>query len=113
MGMMKVKFYLKSSGRNPVEEFLAECSSGLRSDFFDAVSLLAAGHNLTLPLSRNLASIHPGLHELRLKDRSGQVRVFYFIKKGDAIYVLHAFKKKTQELPHNEIELVLRRIKEI
>lgn len=66
-----------------------------------------------MPLSRNLASIHSGLHELRLKDRNGQVRVFYFIKKGDAIYMLHAFKKKTQELPKNEIELALRRIKEI
>lgn len=110
---MKVKFYLKSSGRNPVEEFLAECSEGIRSDFFDALSMLLGGHNLSLPLSRNLSSIHAGLHELRLKDRRGQVRVFYFIKKGDAIYILHAFRKKTQELPKNEIEIVLKRIKEI
>ncbi len=110
---MKVKFYLKSSGRSPVEEFLTECSEGIRSDFFDAVSLLLSGQNLTLPLSRNLSSIRSGLHELRLKDRNGQVRVFYFIKKGDAIYILHAFRKKTQELPKNEIEIVLKRIKEI
>ena len=110
---MKIKFYLKTSGRNPVKEFLTECSQELRSDFFDAVNLLASGHRLSMPLSRNLASIHSGLHELRLKDRNGQVRVFYFIKKGDAIYMLHAFKKKTQELPKNEIELALRRIKEI
>lgn len=110
---MKVKFYLKSSGRSPVEEFLTECSESIRSDFFDAVNLLVNGQNLSLPLSRNLSSIHTGLHELRLKDRSGQVRVFYFIKKGDAIYMLHAFRKKTQELPKNEIEVVLRRLKEV
>jgi phage-related protein len=110
---MRIKFYLKSSGRSPVEEFLKECSSDIRSDFFDAVSLLSSGQSLTMPLSRNLANIHGGLHELRLKDRSGQIRVFYFIKKGDAIYMLHAFKKKTQELPKTEIELVLKRIKEV
>jgi phage-related protein len=110
---MKVKFYLKSSGRSPVEEFLADCSEGIRSDFFDAVSLLVNGQILTIPLNRNLSSIHAGLHELRLKDRTGQIRVFYFIKKGDAIYMLHAFRKKTQELPKNEIEIVLQRIKEI
>ncbi|MBN21738.1 MAG: hypothetical protein CL678_10670 [Bdellovibrionaceae bacterium] len=53
------------------------------------------------------------MHELRLKDRSGQIRVFYFIKKQDAIYMLHAFKKKTQELPKKEIDIALKRIKEI
>jgi phage-related protein len=66
-----------------------------------------------MPLSRNLAGVYSGLHELRLKDRTGQIRVFYFVKKGDAIYMLHAFKKKTQELPNLEIELVIKRIKEI
>ena len=92
---------------------MAECSGDIKSDFVDAVSLLATGENLQMPLSRNLSSIHKGLHELRLKDRSGQVRVFYFMKKNDAIYMLHAIRKKTQELPKNEIETVLKRIKEI
>jgi phage-related protein len=50
---------------------------------------------------------------LRLKDRSGQIRAFYFVKRGEAIYMLHAFKKKTQELPRKEIDLALKRIKEI
>ena len=110
---MKIKFYLTNSGRSPVEEFLAGVSRELRQDFFDAVNLLVQGQNLTLPLSRNLSSIHSGLHELRLKDKSGQVRIFYFIKRQDGIYMLHAFKKKTQELPQKEIALILKRIKEI
>lgn len=110
---MKVKFYLKASGRSPVEDFLKDCSADIRSDFLDAVNLLTTGESLTMPLSRNLANIHGGLHELRLKDRSGQIRLFYFIKKGDAIYMLHAFKKKTQELLKAEVELVLKRIKEV
>jgi hypothetical protein len=79
---VKVKFYLKASGKNPVEAFLEECSAELKSDFFDAVNLLTSGVSLAMPLSRNLASIHQGLQELRLKDRSGQVRVFYFLKKA-------------------------------
>jgi phage-related protein len=110
---MKVKFYLKGSGRSPVEEFVQELSAELQGEFFDAISLLASGEVLTMPLSRNLSSIHAGLHELRLKDRAGQVRVFYFVKRGDAIYLLHAFRKKTQELPKKETDLILKRIKEI
>ena len=110
---MKVKFYLLSSGRNPVEEFLKEQSIEIRSDFIDAVNLLTSGQALSMPLSRNLSSIQPGLHELRLKDRNGQIRVFYFIKKGDAIYMLHAMRKKTQEIPKRETEMILKRIKEV
>jgi phage-related protein len=82
---VKVKFYLKGSGRSPVEEFLQELSAELQAEFFDAISLLTQGLMLAMPLSRNLSSIHPGLHELRLKDRAGQVRFFYFVKRGDAI----------------------------
>ena len=66
-----------------------------------------------MPLSRNLSSIHHGLHELRLKDRAGQIRIFYYLKRDDAIYMLHAFRKKTQELPRREIDVALRRLKEI
>lgn len=110
---MKAKFYLKGSGRSPVEEFLQTCSEEVRGDFFDAFNLLAAGRNLQMPVSRNLSSIHRGLHELRLKDSAGQYRFFYFIKKANAVYFVHAFKKKTQELPKLEIDLALKRVKEI
>lgn len=110
---MKVKYYLTSSGRSPVEEFLVEQSQEIRSDYLDTIILLEEGQGLTMPLSRNLSSIHKGLHELRLKDRTGAYRFFYFIKKADAIYFVHAFKKKTQELPQKEIDVVLKRIKEV
>ena len=110
---MRIRFYTTASGRSPVEEFLANCSEGLRLDFFDAIALLAAGKVLSMPLSRNLSSIYAGLHELRLKNGAGQIRVFYFVERGDAIYLLHAFKKKTQELPAKETNLVLKRIREV
>lgn len=110
---MKVRFYLTSSGRSPVEEFLRHQSLWIRATFVEAVTLLTDGAYLEMPLSRNLSSISPGLRELRLKDRSGQVRIFYYIKKGDAIYMLHAFRKKTQELPRREIETTLQRLKEV
>lgn len=110
---MRIKFYLTSSGRSPIEEFLSEQSFDLKSDFTDAVLLLESGEILQTPLSKNLSSIHKGLHELRLKDSAGIYRFFYFIKKADGIYFIHAFKKKTQQLPKKEIDLVLKRIKEV
>ncbi|MFH1016645.1 MAG: type II toxin-antitoxin system RelE/ParE family toxin [Pseudomonadota bacterium] len=110
---MKVKFYVTSSGRSPVEEFFQEQSVDLRSDFLDAVNLLTGGRPLGMPVNRNLSAIHHGLNELRLKDRTGHVRVLYFIKKAEAVYVLHAFRKRTQKLPQREIDVALRRIREV
>ncbi|MEM7494551.1 MAG: type II toxin-antitoxin system RelE/ParE family toxin [Myxococcota bacterium] len=94
-------------------EFVRQCSSKIRSDFAEAVSLLDAGEKLLMPQSRSLANIYPGLHELRLRDHAGQARVFYYIKKGDAIYMIHAFAKKTQRLPKQEIQVTLKRMRRI
>ena len=110
---MKVLYYRSSSGRSPVEEFIRELPSGLQEEFVEAVSMLEDGEKLEMPLSRNLAGIHPGLHELRLRDASGAYRVFYYIKVREAIFMLHAFKKKTQKTPAKELVLALRRMKEV
>lgn len=104
---------MTSSGRSPIEEFLEECTPELRSDFVDALSMLEEGCTLQMPLSKNLASVWPGLHELRLKDRNGQIRIFYYIKRREGIYILHAIKKKSQQLPKKEIDLVCKRLKEV
>ena len=84
-----------------------------RLEIVDAIVLLQGGAHLSMPLSRNLASIRPGLHELRVRDWAGQVRVFYYLKRGEAIYLIHALRKKTQQIPARELEVVLKRIKEI
>jgi phage-related protein len=110
---MKIKYYQTSGGRNPVEEFLSALPEEARLEIVDALALLEHGHKLEMPLSRNLSSIRPGLHELRIRDRGGQARVIYYIKKGDAIYLIHAFRKKMQTIPRRELEVIHKRLKEI
>lgn len=110
---MKVRFYLTAGGRSPVEEFIAAQPESIRLELLDAISLLSEGRVLGMPLGRNLSGRIPGLHELRLRDRGGQVRVFYFVNKQDAIYLIHAFRKKTQDIPRHEIDVVKKRLKEI
>lgn len=110
---MKVRYYKTASGRSAVEEFLLGLPAATRLEIVDAIVLLQGRAHLSMPLSRNLASIRPGLHELRVRDRTGQVRVFYYLKRGEAIYLIHALRKKTQQIPARELEVVLKRIKEI
>ncbi len=66
-----------------------------------------------MPLSRNLSGIRPGLHELRIRDKAGQVRAIYYIKKEEAIYLIHGFRKKTRAIPQRELAIIIKRLKEI
>jgi phage-related protein len=110
---MKIRYYQTSGGRSPVEDFLLGLPEATRLEVADALLLLEGGQTLEMPLSRNLAGIRTGLHELRFRDKAGQVRVIYYLKKGDAIYLVHAFRKKTQAIPRRELDIIDKRLKEI
>ena len=110
---MKIRYYQTSGGRSPVEDFLLGLPEATRLEVADAIVLLESGQAPAMPLSRNLAGIRPGLHELRFRDRTSQFRVIYYLKKGDAIYLVHAFRKKTQTIPRRELDIIHKRLKEI
>ena len=92
---------------------LSSFPSEVIEDFTDAVAKLSVGLRLKMPLSKDMSSVARGVHELRIKDRSGQFRVIYLIKKKDAIYMIHAFRKKTQKTPKKNIDLALKRIRRL
>lgn len=85
----------------------------LRTRLTELLSMLAEGQNLGLPVSRPMPVVEHGAHELRIKDRTGAYRVFYFTKDAGAILVFHLFKKKTQEAPKPELETAKRRLMEM
>jgi phage-related protein len=96
---------------NVCEKELKKFPREVLEDFLDAISKLREGVFLSMPLSKHMPSIDKDTHELRLKDRNGIYRVFYVIRKKDAIYVIHAFQKKSNKTPLKTIELVKKRIR--
>ena len=54
-----------------------------------------------------------GVEELRIWDDSGTYRVVYAARLADAVYVLHAFQKKTQATSKRDMELARKRYSEI
>lgn len=96
-----------------VSKELEKLEFSLRRELAEAFVLLAEGESIGLPLSRPMPVIEHGVHELRVKDRSGQYRIFYYTKKADAILIFHFFKKKTQETPSQEIETARGRLEEM
>ena len=53
------------------------------------------------------------LWEMRMKGRDGISRALYVTAVGQRVVVVRVFIKKTQETPNREIELALKRAKEI
>ena len=51
-----------------------------------------------------MAVIGKGVEEIRITDDSGAYRVIYVARRADAVYVLHAFQKKTQATPKKDID---------
>lgn len=56
-----------------------------------------------------MSSVGPGACEIRVRDRSGAYRVIYVAKFTDAVYVLHAFQKKTQKTARADLDLAMQR----
>jgi phage-related protein len=62
---------------------------------------------------RPMRAIGAGMREIRVRDESGAFRVIYLAAMHDAIYVLHAFQKKTQQTARRDVELAARRFRQV
>lgn len=60
-----------------------------------------------------MTSIGAGVREIRVKETSGAFRLIYVATFAEAVFVLHAFQKKTQRTPIRDIELATARFKEL
>jgi phage-related protein len=66
-----------------------------------------------MPLSRPMRSVGAGVHEIRVRDAAGIYRAFYVLESARGVIVFHAFEKRTQKTPQQEIELGRRRLREM
>ncbi|MCJ7784680.1 MAG: type II toxin-antitoxin system RelE/ParE family toxin, partial [Desulfobacterales bacterium] len=79
---------------------------GILADYARLVELLMEfGPNLRMPHSRAMGG---GLFELRPRGREGVGRAFYCFIVSRRVMILHAFVKKTQETPEQELRIALR-----
>ncbi len=56
-----------------------------------------------------LPTVGSGAYELRIRDAGGAFRVVYVAKFKHAVYVLHAFQKKTRKTSQTDLNLAARR----
>jgi phage-related protein len=83
---------------------------------FPKVARTRAGYELfAVQVGRNpdnwkpMATVGPGACEIRVRDPAGAYRVIYVARFANAVYVLHAFQKKTQKTGRADLELATQR----
>ena len=67
-------------------------------------------------MPRNFApmvTVGRGVRELRTRDRSGQYREIYMVRKREGIFILHTFQKKSRKTLKQDIEIARKRLREI
>ena len=60
-----------------------------------------------------MQSVGAGVREVRIRDQAGAFRVLYVATRPEAVYVLHAFQKKTQAILKRDLKLAEARLKEL
>jgi phage-related protein len=100
---MKPVLFIGSS-RDDLREFPAEVRKALGDELLRVQSGLA-------PVDfKPMKDVGKGAYEIRVH-LDGAWRVIYVARFADAIYVLHAFEKKTRKTSQNDLELARRRYK--
>jgi len=72
--------------------------------------MMHVGPDLGMPHTRAMGV---GLFELRVKAEEGIARMFYCTVVNHEIVLLHAFIKKTQATPKKELDIAIKRLKEV
>jgi phage-related protein len=60
-----------------------------------------------------MKTVGQGVREIRVVDASGAFRVIYLATLSDAVYVLHAFQKKTQATAKRDLDVATNRYMEL
>jgi phage-related protein len=58
---------------------------------------------------KSLKTVGSGVREIRIREAMGAYRIIYVANLAEAVYVLHAFQKKTQATAKRDLELATSR----
>ena len=101
-----------------VVRFLGDSRKALRE--FPEDARREAGYQLELvqlglPADdfKPMLPIGKGVEEIRIRDESGAYRVVYTARLEEAVYVIHAFQKKTRTTSQRDVEIARDRFQQL
>ena len=103
-------FYALPSGREPVREWLKGLSDADRKIVGEDISKVEFGWPVGMPVCGALGD---GLWEVRSDITQGRISRVLFCIHGGRMVLLHGFIKKTQKTPQSDLDLAMKRKKEV
>ena len=103
-------FYATFNGKEPVREWLKDLDDEDRKTVGEDIATAEYGWPVGMPFCRSLGN---GLFEIRSNISSGRISRVIFTVVGGKMVLLHAFIKKTQKTSKPDLDLSLKRKKEI
>jgi phage-related protein len=104
------RFFVSATGKMPARDWILEFDPDDRRVLGKDIQKVEFGWPIGMPYCRPLGQ---GLWEVRSDISAGRIaRTLFCIIEGDMV-LLHGFVKKTQKTPPKEIEIALRRKKEL
>jgi phage-related protein len=103
-------FYCTASDREPVREWLKALDEADRRIVGQDIATAEFGWPIGMPVCRSLGK---GLYEIRSDISHGRITRVIFCIEGEKMVLLHAFIKKTQQTPKTDLDLALKRKKEV
>jgi phage-related protein len=103
-------FYQLPSGREPVRDWLKSLDDADKKIVGEDIKDVEFSWPIGMPLCRPLSR---GLWEVRSQLTQGRIGRVIFCVHESRMVLLHAFIKKTQKTPNAEIDLALKRKREI
>jgi phage-related protein len=107
---LPARFYVTPAGRIPVRDWLLGLPEADRRTVGKDMQKVEFGWPIGMPLCRSLGN---GFWEVRSDLSEGTIgRVIFFVGGGQMV-LLHGFIKKTQKTPQRDIDLALKRKREV
>lgn len=94
-----------------VEDAITEMPPKIQARMLWLLELMEKhGANLGAP---HTIPMGDGLFEIRAKAKEGIGRALFCYMKGENVYILHAFVKKSEKTPKKDLDLAKTRMKEV
>lgn len=107
--VLTVKFFKSPGGTEPVRDWLMDLGKADRKSVGEEIKTVQLGWPLGMPLVRKLV---PHLWEIRIKLPNRIARVLFTLESS-VMVLLHAFVKKSQAIPQEDLDVAKARLKQV
>ena len=103
---ISVSFWISETGTEPVRDWIKELDKADRHQIGEDIKTVQFGWPVGMPVCRSMGR---GLFEVRSRISDGRIARVLFCFSDKKMILLHGFIKKTQKTPKLDIDLALKR----